>query len=97
MKFCYLDVGEKTDINDLFEYYGLTNESLKYNPNTIFIPITVPLKTNSDGWKIKIKRLIGYQDWTDPDNIWRNEFNNLIKVHFKGEPIFSRIKQNNNY
>jgi hypothetical protein len=89
MKFCYVDINENTDVNQMFDYYKSSIDSIqKKCPGLKIVHVTAPLMANSGGWKIKIKRLINYEDYTDPANIKRNEFNELIKKNYKNEPIF---------
>lgn len=98
MKFCYVDIAESTDVKSLFEYYQKIVSQLKQKfPNITFIHTTVPLMANSGGWKIKIKRLINYQDYTDPANIKRNEFNNMLIKQYRGEPIFDLARIESTY
>ncbi|MFH1460556.1 MAG: hypothetical protein ABIG64_09350 [Candidatus Omnitrophota bacterium] len=79
-KFCFVDVIEDTDINQVFQHYCQTFEYLenKY-PQTTFIHFTVPLMTKNTGIKANILRLIGKKIWGDADNKKRNEFNALLQ------------------
>ena len=98
MKFCYVDIDENTDVQALFDYYKDTAEKIrKKYPDMVLLHVTAPLMANSGGWKIKIKRLINYQDYTDPANIKRNEFNNLILETYKNEPIFDLARVESTY
>jgi hypothetical protein len=98
MKFCYVDINEKTDVPELFNYYKNTISKIKEKyPKLILVHVTVPLMANSGGWKIKVKRLINYLDYTDPANIKRNEFNNLLLETYKNEPIFDLARVESTY
>lgn len=89
LKLCYVDIKPNTDVNELFSYYKEKIESLKKEkPDTTFVHLTVPLQSNPNSIKTKIKRLIGRQIWEEASNVKRNEFNQLINKSFKGEPIF---------
>lgn len=89
LKLCYVDIKPNTDVNELFSYYKEKIESLKKEkPDTTFVHLTVPLQSNPNSIKTKIKRLIGRQIWEEASNIKRNEFNQLINKSYKGEPIF---------
>ena len=89
MKFCYVDVDQNSDIDSLFEIYktSITSIRLKY-PDLKIVHITVPLKSNSGGWKIRLKRLIGKADYTDYDNIKRCAFNDRLRSEFREDQIF---------
>jgi len=98
MKFCYVDIDENTDVQALFNYYKDTIEKIRNQyPEMTILHVTVPLMANSGGWKIKVKRLINYQDYTDPANIKRNEFNNLLLETYKNEPIFDLARVESTY
>lgn len=95
VKFCYVDITEKTDIKEIFTQYVKTMERLRINhPETTFVHVTVPLKTTPAGIKTKIKLLTGMGDlWEYRDNIKRNEFNALILERYKAkEPVFDLAK-----
>lgn len=90
-KMCYVDIDSNTDIQKVFDYYKRTLIDLELlYPNTIFIHFTVPLKASPLGLKTWVKRLIGYPvKWTDPQNIRRNEFNQLVLRAYEGnKPVF---------
>jgi hypothetical protein len=88
-KFCFVDIDEKSDIEEIFDYYQKTILEIrdKY-PELTIIHVTVPLMVESGGIKKKIKRMIGVKDGFDASNIKRNEFNRLLLEHYKEEPIF---------
>lgn len=95
VKFCYVDITDKTDINEIFIRYVKTMERLRENhPKTTFVHFTVPLNTTQATLKTKIKLLTGIGDlWEYRDNIRRNEYNALILGHYKGkEPVFDLAK-----
>jgi len=87
-KLCYIDILDKTDINEVFNHYVRTIHYLenKY-PQVIFLHVTVPLTTPPGGMKTKLKRFIGYPLWTDADNIKRNLFNMML-VEKYGNRVF---------
>jgi len=90
LKFCYVDVTEKTDIDDLYAYYRETLAALKLEfPDVIFVHFTVPLTTTSETWKTSLKKLLGKDIWEYADNVQRNRFNDLIREEYLGkEPVF---------
>ena len=89
LKLCFWDVRRKTDVNKVFNNYRKTITSLKKEyPDTIFLHLTVPLMSHSNGVIAKIKRMIK-PDNDDLDNIKRNELNRLIVQEYGGkEPLF---------
>lgn len=88
-KFCYVDVTAETEVNSLFFQYQTTIELLiKKYPKTSFLHITIPVTTEEQSFKRKlkdfIKTIIGRQV-TDhaSDNIKRMEYNNLLRNTYK--------------
>ena len=92
-KFCFVDITEKTNIEELFGYYAKTMEKLrKEYPNVTFVHFTVPLlRRNKPSLKLYIRKILGRADgfFADSHNIARNKFNELIMEAYAGkEPIF---------
>lgn len=84
-KFCFDDILEDTDVDDLFESYSKTMDELsdKYM-NTRFVYVTVPLlvkkKQSFVGF---LKSLFGKKNYfADEHNIARTKFNNLIRKKY---------------
>ena len=89
MKFCFVDVTEGTNVEELFSYYVKTIEGLRQAcPRVTFVHSTVPLTRRGEGWKRFIKRIIGKKETEDLDNLKRAEFNKLIMQKYKDEPIY---------
>ena len=89
MKFCYVDINHNSDIDSLFEIYKTSIDAIRSKyPDLKIVHITVPLKSNSGGWKIRLKRVIVKADYTDYDNIKRCAFNDLLRAEFKKDHIF---------
>ncbi len=83
LKFCYVDVGEKTDVSILVDDYTHTMSRLQTEfPKTVFIYSTIPLRVFDDSWKADVKRLIGMDVWGDQANIKRNEYNAKIRARY---------------
>ncbi len=77
-KFCYVDIDSHTDIQLLFKYYSQTLSQLQNDyPKVKFIHTTVPLKSNSAGFKTAIKKLLDRP--MDNGNIKRNQYNQLVR------------------
>lgn len=82
-KFCYVDVNRGTDAQRLFALYKSSMDELaKAHPQTRFIHVTVPLKATIKGWKAQVKNLIGRPDGFIPDNVRREEFNQLMRAEY---------------
>ena len=78
-KFCYIDIKEDTDVQNVFTAYKDVVDSLIIKfPNTTFIHVTVPLRIAQTGIKVSIKNVIGRPVGGYADNIKRNEFNELL-------------------
>ena len=89
MKFCYVDVTEHTNVDELFAYYAKTIQGLKKaSPRVTFVHSTVPLTQRGEGWKRIVRKIIGRGEAEDCDNLKRAEFNRLIVQTYKDEPIF---------
>ena len=91
LKFCYVDVRANTNPQEVLDYYTKTIESLKKEyPKVTFVHFTVPLTVTKTSIKTWIKKIIGKKDiWEYDDNIKRNEYNELLKKHYKDkEPVF---------
>ncbi len=89
LKLCFWDVRRKTNVDDVFNNYKKTITSLqKQYPKTVFVHLTVPLMSHSNGIVANIKRMIK-PDNGELDNIKRNELNRLIvKEYGDKEPLF---------
>jgi hypothetical protein len=89
-KFCYVDFGDSSDVNKVFDYYQQTMNDLKKKyPGITFIHITAPLTTVQTGIKARIKEIMGKPVWGYNDNIKRDQFNQKLKDAYEGkEPIF---------
>lgn len=83
LKFCYVDINAKTDVNALINYYEQSIMKIRaVLPNIKIIHVTTPL-TSDRGIKAQIKKMI-----KGDDNFKRNEYNQLLKERFKNELIF---------
>lgn len=89
LKFCYVDVKDTVDTDAMLETYKRTIASIREKrPGLVIVHATVPLKAGSDGFKLKVKRLIRWADEPDADNARRDEFNRKLKAAFPGDPFF---------
>lgn len=89
-KFCFWDIRNNKDINEIFNKYRTILAALKTEyPKTKFVHLTVPLMSYQKGFGDKIKRMLNMSVESDLDNIKRNELNRLIRAEYSGrEPIF---------
>jgi len=85
-KYCYVDIERDSNVEDLFDYYTDTVESIhKQYPNIKLLHVTTPLYSHGKGMKGFIKRIIK----TDRHNIKRNEFNDIVIEKYQDEnPIY---------
>jgi hypothetical protein len=97
LKFCYVDITAKTDIQEVFDLYRNAMSRLKNEyPRTRFVHITVPLTSKESfprSWIIKFKNLvkliIGRPVFDYQDNINRNRLNGMLRKEYDGkEPFF---------
>jgi lysophospholipase L1-like esterase len=90
MKFCYVDIGAKTDVRALFSAYQATVARLEAkHPNTTFVHVTVPLHTVQTGPKAIVKSILGKNTTGVVENARREEFNELLRDATRGKaPLF---------
>ncbi len=90
LKFCYVDIGEDTDVAALFEQYRATLRRLQVrHPGLTFVHVTVPLTVAQDGVKALAKRLLGRHPYGTVENLKREEYNALLRAAYLGrEPLF---------
>lgn len=93
-KFCYVDFSVNTNIDQLFNNYQETIQTLKENhPNTLFIHFTAPLVSKEVGIKAFIKKLVGRPIRSGTENLYRISYNEILRHNFMGkEPIFDLEK-----
>jgi hypothetical protein len=90
LKFCYADFERNTDAAQVFAMYKAAISELSHTyPKTRFMHVTTPLKATSNGWKTKIKSLLGKPHSFIADNVRRDEYNKLLRQEYAGkEPFF---------
>lgn len=83
MKLCYVDIHSGTDVKALAEAYSSTLDRLSREfPDTVFVAVTVPLRTVQSGPKALLKRLMGREPGGYTDNSRRQEFNAILRNSF---------------
>ncbi|MGC3996252.1 MAG: SGNH/GDSL hydrolase family protein [Anaeromyxobacter sp.] len=89
VKFCYIDVDEKTDVAALFAEYQATLARLRArHPRTRFVHVTVPLKADQGWMKTSLKQLLGRGAGSVIENVQRERYNALLRDAYREEPIF---------
>jgi hypothetical protein len=90
LKFCFVDVVDRTDAKALFEHYQATLRGLQAkHARTTFVHVTVPLTSVQAGWKAAVKSLLGRAPYGYLENARREEFNALLRAAYQGhEPLF---------
>lgn len=86
MKLCYVDFTSSTDPQAVFDAYAATMETLEREyPNVAFVYTTVPLTTDP-GWfesaKSTFKVWLGRSDSSQPVNLVRGQFNELVRERY---------------
>lgn len=98
LKFCYVDIKDRTDVEQMFAYYvGVMDRLKRTYPRVTFIHVTVPLTERGSAWKRWAKKLLGREDVWEIASIKRAAFNAKLVEHFKGEPIFDLAKVESTY
>jgi len=89
-KFCYVDIVEGTDVDEVFEYYKERMLYLKENYSHVrIILVTVPLTSIQTGWRVVVKRVLGRESVGYLENIKRQEINERIINELAGDfPVF---------
>jgi hypothetical protein len=87
MKFCYVDINRRTDVNSLFATYSKTTAALRRDfPRVTLIYVTVPLTTKPGLLSHLKSRLLS--GGTDADNAARERLNALIRSECAGRNLF---------
>ncbi len=98
LKFCYVDIKDRTDVDEMFRYYVGTIESLKRKcPRVRFVHVTVPLTERTSLWRRLAKRILGRSDVWEISSIRRTAFNSRLVEYFNGEPIFDLARIESTY
>lgn len=98
LKFCYIDIGEDTDVEALFAYYRSVLDDLKArHPDIVFIHVTTALRDTPGGFGVWVRETIGKPNRAKLANIRRHEFNELLRTAYAGEPIFDLAASESTY
>ncbi len=89
LKFCYIDIGEDSDVDTIFGYYRRTLDDLKTRyPDITFVHVTSPLRHTASGPGVWIRELMGKPNRAKLANIKRNEFNERLRSTYAGDAMF---------
>jgi hypothetical protein len=96
-KYCYVDIGLNTDVQQLFDNYRQEMSDLKAKyPLLLIVHVTVPLTTDDASMKTWVKTMIGRPTSRDV-NLKRNQFNALLREYYSAEPIFDLAQVESTY
>ena len=94
LKFCYIDINVQTNIEELFNrYINIIEQLSKKHPQITFIHCTIPLRNMKSSLSIRLRELIGRPNRDKLDNIKREDYNQLIRNHYKSDYIYDIAKQ----
>lgn len=88
LKFCYIDINERTDVEALFEAYRTAIDDLaRRHPTVSIVPVTSPIRHVPGGLGIWARELLGRPNRAKLANRQRQRFNELIRSTYAGRPI----------
>jgi hypothetical protein len=89
LKFCYIDIDERTDVDGLFEAYRSTLDAVAArHPSTRVVPATAPLRHSAGGPGVWVRELLGRPNRSKLDNLARHRFNERVRRHWAGRALF---------
>lgn len=89
LKFCYIDINEQTDVAAMFDAYrSLLDDLARRHPEMTFVPATAPLRHTAGGVGVWIREALGRPNRSKLANIRRNDFNDLVRRTYAGQPLF---------
>jgi hypothetical protein len=89
LKFCYIDINEESDVNELFERYREILDTLKNDhPSIAFVHVTAPLRHSDKGAGIWIREMLGKPNRSKLANMKRHQFNELLRAYYPNDPTF---------
>jgi hypothetical protein len=96
-KYCYVDIGLDTDVQQLFYRYRQEMADIKTKyPLLVIVHITVPLTADDASVKTWVKTVLGRPTSRDI-NLKRNQFNALLREYYSAEPIFDLAQVESTY
>lgn len=98
LKFCYIDIGENSDVDALFAYYRATLDDLKArHPEIVFIHVTTPLRHSPSGLGVWVRELLGKPNRSKLANVKRQAFNEQLLKTYAGDPVFDLAASESTY
>jgi hypothetical protein len=89
LKFCYIDINQRTDVARLFDQYRQTLQDLsRRHPSVTFVPVTAPLRHAAGGLGIWLREQLGRPNRSKRDNLARHAFNVRLRGRYAGTPVF---------
>jgi hypothetical protein len=88
-KLCYVDINPGTDVDALATaYVSCLDGAARRHPETVFLPVTAPLRQTPDGPGVWVRELLGRTNQTKVANARRHAFNQRLRAHYAGRPLF---------
>lgn len=89
LKFCYIDITERTDVDVLFETYRSTLDGLdRRHPSLAIVPVTAPLRHAPGGLGVFVRERLGRPNRAKMANAHRHAFNERVRRAWADRPIF---------
>jgi hypothetical protein len=89
LKFCYADIRHTRNIEEMFDSYKRSMDSLRSRyPSVTFVHVTVPVTMRSDWWKRVGRMAMGKDDEWDMGSTNRYLFNQRMLATYGNEPFF---------
>ncbi len=98
LKFCYIDINDRSDVEAVFKHYRHTLDALKTgHPDITFIHVTAPLRHSESGFGVWLREILGKPNRSKLDNIKRNLFNDMLRSTYPDDPIFDLAASESTY
>lgn len=89
LKFCYIDIDERTDVDRLAaSYRSLLADLSQRHPAVAFVPVTAPLRHSPKGAGIWLRERLGRPNRSKLANAKRHRFNEHLRREYQGGPLF---------
>lgn len=89
LKYCYVDIGELTDVRGMFNDYRVMIEMIRSrHPDVTIVHATLPITSIESRAQAKLKTILGRPTLRSA-NARRHEYNALVRSAFAGrEPLY---------
>ena len=88
-KLCYIDIHPGTDTEALAStYVSCLDELSRRHPETIFLPVTAPLRQTPSGPGVWAREFLGRTNHTKVANARRHAFNQRLRTRYGAGPLF---------